>query len=74
MTLIVKTALVGNYTTPTVGVAVNGIMYPGRWKGERMGSMPWFNGRLYDSKLHTGNCGHGLSVKWQDAGCPDALR
>jgi hypothetical protein len=33
MMLFVNTALVGNYTAPNVGVGVNGIMWPGTWKG-----------------------------------------
>jgi hypothetical protein len=33
MTMLVNTALVGNYTMPNVGVAVNGILNPGNFQG-----------------------------------------
>ncbi|KAJ4399623.1 hypothetical protein N0V91_009275 [Didymella pomorum] len=74
MTLFVNTALVGNYTTPNTGVAVNGIMWPGEWKDEAVDLMPWFNGALASSNPCPEDCGQGVSVNWLDSGGPDALR
>jgi hypothetical protein len=74
MSLFVNTALVGNYTTPNVGIAVNGIMWPGSWKGEPVDLMPWFNGELASSNPCPDDCGQGVSVNWLDGGGPAALR
>ncbi|KAF3038296.1 hypothetical protein E8E12_004476 [Didymella heteroderae] len=72
--LFVKTALLGNYTTSTIGIAVNGIMWPGQWKGEAIDIMPWFNGALSSSNPCLDDCGQGVSVNWLDSGGPTALR
>jgi hypothetical protein len=74
MSLFVNTALVGNYTTPNIGVAVNGIMWPGEWKGKPVDLMPWFNGELASSNPCPDDCGQGESVNWLDGGGPAALR
>jgi hypothetical protein len=74
MSLFVNTALVGNYTTPNVGIAVNGIMWPGQWKGEPVDLMPWFNGELASSNPCPDDCGQGVNVNWLDGGGPAALR
>jgi hypothetical protein len=74
MSLFVNTALVGNYTTPNVGVAVNGIMWPGQWGGESVDLRPWFNGELTSSNPCPDDCGQGVSVNWLDGGGPAALR
>jgi hypothetical protein len=74
MTLFVNTALAGNYTTPNTGVAVNGIMWPGKWEGQEVNLMPWFNGKLASSNPCPNDCGQGVSVNWLDGGGPDALR
>jgi hypothetical protein len=74
MTLFVNTALVGNYTTPNTGVRVNGIIWPGHWKGEPVDLMSWFNGELASSNPYPEDPGHGISVNWLDGGGPDALR
>ena len=44
LTLIVNTALIGNYTTPNVGIAVNGILNPGAFNGEAINLLPYFAG------------------------------
>lgn len=74
MALFVNTALVGNYTTPNVGVAVNGIIWPGKWKGQPVNLMPWFNGELASSNPCADDCGHGVSVNWLNGGGPEAMR
>jgi hypothetical protein len=74
MALFVNTALVGNYTTPNTGIAVNGIMWHGQWNGSPINLMPWFNGDLASSNPCGDDCGHGVSVNWLDGGGPDALR
>ena len=44
LTLIVNTALIGNYTTPNVGISVTGILNPGTFNGESINLLPYFDG------------------------------
>lgn len=74
MTLFVNTALAGNHTTPNTGIAVNGTIRPGQWKGEAVDLMPWFNGALASSNPCPDDCGQGVSVNWLDSGGAAALR
>ena len=46
LTLVVNTALIGNYTTPNVGIAVNGILNPGTYNGTSVNLLPYFDGSL----------------------------
>jgi hypothetical protein len=46
ITMLVNTALIGNYTTPNVGVAVTGILNSGTFQGTPVNLLPYFDGSL----------------------------
>jgi hypothetical protein len=46
LTLVVNTAVIGNYTEPNVGIKVDGILAPGEFNGTEVNLMPYFNGGL----------------------------
>jgi hypothetical protein len=46
LTLVVNTALIGNYTTPNVGIAVSGVLSPGTYNGMSINLLPYFDGSL----------------------------
>jgi hypothetical protein len=46
LTLVVNTALIGNYTQPNKGIAVNGILNPGMYNGTAINLLPYFDGSL----------------------------
>ena len=46
LTLLVNTVVIGNYTQPNVGIAVPGILAPGKFNGEDINLLPFFNGCL----------------------------
>lgn len=47
LTLLVNTAVIGNYTQPNVGVSVPGILNPnGMYKGVKIDLTPFFDGGL----------------------------
>lgn len=46
LTLVVNTAVIGNYTKPNVGIAVNGILNPGMYNGTKVNLLPYFDGGL----------------------------
>jgi hypothetical protein len=46
LTLVVNTALIGNYTQPNVGIAVPGILAKGMYNGTAVDLLPYFNGSL----------------------------
>jgi hypothetical protein len=65
LTLVVNTALIGNYTAPNVGIAVNGILKPGMYNGTAVNLLPYFDGTL----LSTNNGGDsGESQNFLDDG------
>lgn len=49
LTLLVNTAVVGNYTKPNVGIRVDGILAPGEFNGTKVNLLPYFNGGLASS-------------------------
>ncbi|MCJ1256839.1 hypothetical protein MMC24_004664 [Lignoscripta atroalba] len=49
LTLVVNTAVIGNYTMPNVGIAVPGILAPGMYEGTEVNLLPYFNGGLASS-------------------------
>lgn len=49
LTLLVNTAVIGNYTKPNVGVKVDGILAPGKYNDTDVNLMPYFNGGLSSS-------------------------
>lgn len=65
LTLVVNTAVIGNYTMPNVGVKVPGILTPGMVNGTAVNLLPYFNGGLKS----TNNGGmSGVSVNFLDGG------
>jgi hypothetical protein len=46
LTLVVNTAIIGNYTQPNVGIAVPGILAAGMYNGTAVNLLPYFDGSL----------------------------
>lgn len=66
LTLLVNTAVIGNYTQPNVGVAVPGILNPnGTYNGTKVNLVPYFNGGL--ASTNTGGMA-GMAVNFLDGG------
>jgi hypothetical protein len=65
LTLVVNTALIGNYTQPNVGIAVNGILKPGTYNGTAINLVPYFDGSL--NSTNRGGAG-GVSLNFLDDG------
>lgn len=65
LTLLVNTAVIGNYTQPNVGVSVPGILNPkGSYKGVPVNLVPYFDGGLYS----TNENGKPSAVNFLDGG------
>lgn len=65
LTLVVNTAVIGNYTQPNVGIAVPGILAPATYNGEQVNLLPYFNGGLASTN-RGGKC--GVSMNFLDSG------
>jgi hypothetical protein len=66
LTLLVNTAVIGNYTQPNVGVAVPGILNPnGTYNGTAVNLVPYFSGALASTN-QGGSV--GVSVNFLDGG------
>ncbi|KAF6823144.1 hypothetical protein CPLU01_11579 [Colletotrichum plurivorum] len=65
LTLLVNTVVIGNYTTPNVGVKVPGILAAGNYNGTNVNLLPYFNGELASSNRGGSS---GVSVKFLDGG------
>ncbi|TVY16688.1 hypothetical protein LARI1_G008031 [Lachnellula arida] len=65
LTLVVNTAVIGNYTKPNVGIAVPGILAKGTYNGTAVNLAPYFNGGL--ASTNTGGS-VGRSVNFLDGG------
>ena len=65
LTLLVNTAVIGNYTQPNVGVKVPGILTPGTYNGTAVNLLPYFDGMLASSN---GNGTSGVAVNFLDDG------
>ncbi|KAK2017485.1 hypothetical protein LZ32DRAFT_665397 [Colletotrichum eremochloae] len=65
LTLLVNTAVIGNYTMPNVGVKVAGILAPGTYNGAEVNLLPYFNGELASSNRGGSS---GVSVNFLDGG------
>lgn len=66
LTLLVNTAVIGNYTQPNVGVSVPGILNPnGMYQGAKVNLVPFFDGSL--ASTNRGG-DHGVSVNFLDGG------
>lgn len=49
LTLVVNTAVIGNYTKPNIGIVVPGILAPGKYNDTAVNLLPYFNGALKSS-------------------------
>lgn len=66
LTLVVNTAVIGNYTTPNVGISVPGILAQGQsFNGTPVNLLPYFDGSL-DSNNRGGSV--GVAVNFLDDG------
>jgi len=65
LTLLVNTAVIGNYTQPNVGVVVPGILTAGMFNGTAVNLLPYFTGAL--ASTNTGGL-MGTSVNFLDGG------
>lgn len=65
LTLLVNTVVIGNYTTPNVGVSVPGILAKGTYNGTEVNLLPYFNGALASSNRGGSS---GVSVNFLDDG------
>jgi len=52
LTLLVNTAVIGNYTQPNVGVALPGILAPATYNGETVNLLQYFNGCLKSTNVN----------------------
>ncbi|EME40748.1 hypothetical protein DOTSEDRAFT_74325 [Dothistroma septosporum NZE10] len=64
LTLVVNTAVIGNYTKPNVGIKVPGILAPGTGNYTGVNLLPYFNGGL----VSTNDNGTAKSVNFLDDG------
>ncbi|CAG8976396.1 hypothetical protein HYALB_00012543 [Hymenoscyphus albidus] len=71
LTLLVNTAVIGNYTQPNVGVSVPGILAAGTYNGTAVNLLPYFNGGLASTN-RGGNVGQ--AVNFLDGGGAAPLR
>lgn len=69
MALITHTFILGNYTTPNVGVKVDGIAGPKTYDGHQVNLLPYFTGGYVSSNVG----GKPSVVNYLDDGGADAL-
>lgn len=65
LTLLVNTAVIGNYTKPNVGIMVPGILAPGKYNDTEVNLLPYFNGGLYSSNRGGDS---GVAINFLDDG------
>ncbi len=70
LTLVVNTAVIGNYTTPNVGVKVTGILNPGTYNGTPINLLPYFDGGF----VSTNNGSAPAVMSFLDGGGAEALK
>ncbi|GAB7355770.1 hypothetical protein MBLNU459_g6455t1 [Dothideomycetes sp. NU459] len=65
LTLLVNTAVIGNYTKPNVGVSVAGILAKGTYNGTEVNLLPYFDGGFASSNRGGSS---GVAVNFLDDG------
>jgi hypothetical protein len=65
LTLVVNTAVIGNYTQPNVGIAVPGILANGTYKGTSVSLLKYFDGSLMSSNRGGSS---GVAINFLDDG------
>ncbi|KAL5322636.1 hypothetical protein ACEPPN_010610 [Leptodophora sp. 'Broadleaf-Isolate-01'] len=73
MTILMNTVVLGNYTTPNVGIPVHGIAAPGVQDGKDVNLLPYFTGALL-STTPPGDRDVGVSKLFLDDGGADSLK
>ena len=73
LTLVVNTAVIGNYTKPNVNVTVPGILKPAKFNGEDVDLLPYFSGALSSSNPSSNRGQKGVAINWLDGGGADPL-
>ncbi|KAK2602293.1 hypothetical protein N8I77_008840 [Diaporthe amygdali] len=71
LTLLVNTVVIGNYTTPNVGVVVPGILAPGTFDGKDVNLLPYFDGSLASSNRGGSS---GVAINNLDGGGAEPLK
>ena len=69
MQLLTNTAIIGNYTTPNVGIAVAGFAAPAMYKGQYVSLLPYFTGGFASTNIN----GHPGAKLFLDDGGATAL-
>lgn len=69
LTLVVNTAVIGNYTMPNVGISVPGILAPGTGDFSGVNLIQYFDGEL----ASTNNNGMPVAVNFLDGGAAAPL-
>jgi len=73
LTLIINTVVLGNYTTPNVGIPVHGFASPGVQDGVAVNLLPFFTGAMLTT--NPGGDGNvGVSKLFLDDGGPTPLQ
>ncbi|KAF1989331.1 hypothetical protein K402DRAFT_418613 [Aulographum hederae CBS 113979] len=70
LTLVVNTAVIGNYTMPNVGIAVPGILAPGKFNDMDVDLLQYFNGSLASANRDDS----GVKVNFLDDGGAEPLK
>lgn len=65
LTLLVNTAVIGNYTQPNVGIKVPGILAAGMYNGTEVNLLPYFDGGLASTN---GGGSSGVAQNFLDDG------
>ena len=65
LTLVVNTAVIGNYTKPNVGIAVPGILAAGTYNGTAVNLLKYFDGSLLSSNRGGSS---GVAINFLDDG------
>lgn len=65
LTLVVNTAVIGNYTQPNVGISVPGILANGTYNGTQVSLLPYFDGMLASTNMGGKS---GVSQSFLDGG------
>jgi hypothetical protein len=65
LTLVVNTAVIGNYTQPNVGIAVPGILAAGTYNGTAVNLLQYFDGALLSTN---DGSSQGVSMNFLDDG------
>lgn len=72
MATLTHTFILGNYTTPNVGIAVAGVAAPGNFEGHEVNMLNYFTGAYYSTNGYN-NASTGIAKNFLDDGGATAL-